>query len=112
MKAGEVFTNIFRQNRWGGFASVSGTGSDLVQTRVLIRELPLLFYDLEVNVVLDIPCGDFHWMKKVDLSGISDDILGDMGIYRKGDRQCVLIVDPDSRNYLHRRGRGGRIDRT
>jgi hypothetical protein len=99
MKAGEVFTNIFRQNRWGGFASVSGTGSDLVQTRVLIRELPLLFSDLEVNVVLDIPCGDFHWMKKVDLSGVTyigADVVGELiernqELYGRADRRFVCL---------------------
>lgn len=70
-KTEEVFTDIFKENRWGGTASVSGTGSDLAQTQALIQELPSLFRDLEVAVLLDIPCGDFHWMKEVDLDGVT-----------------------------------------
>lgn len=67
---GQVFSDIFRGNTWKGSDSVSGPGSDLEQTRVLIRELPLLLRDLKVGAILDIPCGDFHWMSRVDLTGI------------------------------------------
>jgi hypothetical protein len=66
----QVFTTIYTKNTWGGKDSVSGTGSDVYQTRVLIEQLPVLFSDLGVFKVLDIPCGDFHWMNSVDLSGV------------------------------------------
>jgi hypothetical protein len=65
-----VFTDIFRNNAWNGSGSVSGTGSDPEQTRVLVRVLPPLLKDLDVHTLLDIPCGDFHWMRDVDLAGI------------------------------------------
>ena len=30
-----------------------------------------MFYKLEVKTLLDLPCGDFHWMQHVDLSEIN-----------------------------------------
>jgi len=66
----EIFTDIYVHNRWGGRTSVSGPGSALEQTTVVAHELPLLFRELNVRTVLDIPCGDFHWMRTVNLEGI------------------------------------------
>jgi SAM-dependent methyltransferase len=65
-----IFTDIFRKNSWRGRESVSGSGSDIDQTRALIMELPALFRDLGISTILDIPCGDFLWMSKVSLEGI------------------------------------------
>jgi len=67
----EVFTDIYAHNRWGGTASASGTGSHLDQTSVLREALPTLFRELGVVSVLDIPCGDFHWMRTVNLNGMN-----------------------------------------
>lgn len=66
----DVFGDIYRQNAWGGDQSLSGTGSDDIQTARLVQELPGLWRRLGVQRVLDLPCGDFHWMRKVDLSGV------------------------------------------
>lgn len=66
----QVFTEIYRRHGWGGQESVSGPGSDLGQTRVVLRELRPLLDELKVGSMLDIPCGDFHWMQRVDLKGI------------------------------------------
>jgi hypothetical protein len=62
-----VFNDIFAHNDWSGNESVSGLGSSLSQTRVLIETLPSLFKQHGIETILDIPCGDFHWMKHVDL---------------------------------------------
>lgn len=67
----EVFARICRTNAWKGRESVSGSGSDLDQTRELIRQMPALLRELNATSMLDIPCGDFNWMKRVDLGGIS-----------------------------------------
>jgi hypothetical protein len=64
--AEDVFTSIFDGNKWQGKESVSGQGSDTQQTRVVIRELPVVIRDLGIRTLLDVPCGDFHWMKEVD----------------------------------------------
>ena len=66
----QVFQEIFRGNRWGGAESVSGPGSDRAQTYVIESELARLVRDLDVETMLDIPCGDFNWMKHVDLGDI------------------------------------------
>jgi hypothetical protein len=70
----KVFTSIYRNNEWGGTDSISGTGSDIHQTRAVIRELPAVLASFRISTMLDIPCGDFHWMKHVELSDI--DYLG------------------------------------
>lgn len=67
----EVFTHIFRRNYWGGVASRSGSGSDEFQARALVGELPGLLRELGVTTLLDIPCGDFAWMREIDLRGIN-----------------------------------------
>lgn len=67
----ERFARIFETNLWGSDASVSGSGSAPEETRVLRSRLPPLLRRLRVTTMLDIPCGDFGWMRKVDLDGIS-----------------------------------------
>ena len=56
----QIFSDICRGNAWRGKDSVSGTGSDVYQTRVLIKEPPAVFRDFGISRMLDIPCGDFH----------------------------------------------------
>lgn len=61
--------------------SLSGAGSSLAETESLRRQLPSLFRRLDVSSVLDVPCGDFHWMSRLDLSGVSyvgGDIVPDL----------------------------------
>lgn len=77
----QLFTNIYTKNAWGGADSFSGTGSDAHQTRIIVKELPAIFSDFGITTMLDIPCGDFHWMKNVDLSPIDymgADIVDDL----------------------------------
>jgi hypothetical protein len=68
--AEEVFTDISHGDKWGGIESVSGKGSGLLQTRVVRNELPAVCREFVVHAMLDIPCGDFHWMRHVDLESI------------------------------------------
>lgn len=62
----EVFTEIWRTHYWGG-DSLSGTGSDLVQTEKVRTELPQLLQRYHCKTMVDAPCGDFYWMQQVDL---------------------------------------------
>ena len=48
-------------------SSRSGHGSDLKQTAIIRVEIPKLIRDLEVRSILDIPCGDFFWMRECQL---------------------------------------------
>lgn len=62
-----VFTEIYHNNRWRSSESISGTGSEIQQTESLIPALDKLLADMEITSVLDLPCGDFNWMQKVNL---------------------------------------------
>lgn len=64
------FENIFKNNSWRGRNSVSGRGSDLDQAEHIIKEIPVLLKEMGISTILDIPCGDFNWMQKIDLGGI------------------------------------------
>lgn len=64
----DVFTHFYHSNYWRGNESKSGTGSSLEQTQDLIDKLDELFLKLNVNKILDIPCGDFNWMKHLSLN--------------------------------------------
>ena len=66
----ERFREIYLRGTWGGTESASGPGSSVEETRVLRRVLPDILRDMSVRSMLDIPCGDFHWMQHVDLSGV------------------------------------------
>jgi SAM-dependent methyltransferase len=72
-----IFTRIYRKNSWGNAESVSGDGSDLNQTLVVRRELPALLAEFEITSILDVPCGDYHWMKEVDI-GLRSYVGGDI----------------------------------
>jgi SAM-dependent methyltransferase len=63
----EVFTEIYRRNIWGYQETVSGGGSTLHYTQALRRNLPGLIADLKVGTLLDLPCGDLHWMSELEL---------------------------------------------
>lgn len=67
----KIFTKIYNYNRESLTGSPSGPGSDLENTRVLQAQLPILFRQLEISSLLDIPCGDFNWMRLVNLGGIT-----------------------------------------
>lgn len=77
-----LFTKIFRTNFWKG-ESRSGTGSDFSQTAHIIAELPTLLNKYGIKSLLDVPCGDFHWMSKVNLNGIK---------YHGGDIVTELVI--------------------
>jgi hypothetical protein len=66
----ERFERIYSTNLWSDPESRSGVGSTLDSTAVVRAELPNALRQLDARVLLDVPCGDFTWMKRVDLSGI------------------------------------------
>ncbi len=77
----ERFAHIFRTNLWGSEESISGSGSALEQTAAIRAQLPVLLRELKVASMLDLPCGDFGWMRAVDLSGVrywGGDIVADL----------------------------------
>ena len=79
-----IFTRIWSENLWGDPESRSGTGSSLSQTACLRQELAELLKEFLVRRLLDIPCGDFNWMKEVPfplgLVYVGGDIVEEMVI--------------------------------
>ncbi len=85
------FSKVYRENLFQGDDSISGQGSDLKQTEVLREELPKCLNELGVKVLLDIPCGDFNWMRHVDVGDIK---------YIGGDIVDELIESNTAKNRL------------
>ena len=83
------FENIYKNNGFAGTESVSGEGSTLFQTRVIRDEIPKLLNELGVKKLLDVPCGDWHWMRHVNLANIH---------YTGGDIVPTLI-EQNNKNY-------------
>jgi SAM-dependent methyltransferase len=67
---GVIFTDIYRDNLWGDSESVSGRGSTLARTETIRRALPALLASVGARSLLDAPCGDFNWMRHVELDGV------------------------------------------
>lgn len=63
----QLWTDSFNKYRWTSKESVSGPGSDLRETVVIRKELPLLIQKLGIQTMLDAACGDFNWMKEINL---------------------------------------------
>ncbi len=63
----ETFRQIYDGNHWRSAESVSGEGAERAQTRQVETALPALLTDLNVEIMLDLPCGDFGWMRAVRL---------------------------------------------
>ena len=91
----EFFSDVFQKRKWESGESVSGHGSDTAATRTLVAALPAMFHRLSVRSLLDVPCGDFHWMRDVDLQGID---------YTGGD----IVPDLVARNQAGEAGRAVR----
>lgn len=65
------FHDHYARNYWRDPESRSGRGSNLAETQAVSTALPLLCRELGVRSLLDLPCGDFNWMRHVALDGIS-----------------------------------------
>ena len=65
-----LFTLIHQKKLWGASESVSGPGSTMKATQAIRNELPILLNKFKIASILDIPCGDFNWMKHADLRQI------------------------------------------
>jgi hypothetical protein len=65
-----VFQLAYATRVWGSAESGSGIGSELAATENVSAYLPELFQRLQVSKFLDAPCGDWNWMRRVDLSGV------------------------------------------
>jgi hypothetical protein len=73
----DTFRRIYENNHWGA-EQRSGAGASRVQTAIVLSELAALLRELQINVLLDVPCGDFSWMQHLaahEVSYIGGDIV-------------------------------------
>jgi hypothetical protein len=84
-----VFKTIYTENLWNSKESFSGGGSTVSATKTLRKTLPILWEKYEIKTMLDVPCGDFNWMKEVDKSNI---------IYTGGD-VVQQLIDGNNQKY-------------
>lgn len=64
-----VFTEIHDNQIWKSNESKSGSGSELRNTALLRDQLEIFLKISECKKIVDLPCGDFNWMSKIDLQG-------------------------------------------
>jgi len=77
----QVFRDIYRRHHWRGSDSPSGAGAGLDQTSELRESLPALLRELGATTMLDLPCGDYGWMRTIELPVaryIGADLLPDL----------------------------------
>jgi hypothetical protein len=84
-----VFNSIYKSNHWNksqkfdSSQSYSGPGSiaNSIQTNNLINELEKFFKENRIKDILDAPCGDCAWIKKIfnnEIKYIGIDIVEDL----------------------------------
>lgn len=78
----QVFTTVYNNNWWWTGETCSGCGSNLYQTQLIRQEIPRIVKKYTIKSILDIPCGDFHWMQYVnlDIPYIGADIVKELVI--------------------------------
>ena len=92
----DIFRNIYLNNDWNDMSSYSGSGSNLVQTESIVKKLPEIIEKYKIKSFLDIPCGDFYWMKELnfqEVNYIGADIVEDL--IKKNNREFAK----DNKNF-------------
>jgi hypothetical protein len=103
----DLFTEIWRSNLWGAAESRSGLGSEREATSQLTAALPPLLQRFAIRTLLDLPCGDFAWLKPAEFdldvyvgADIVDEIIAlNTARHATADgrisfRQLDLLTDP------------------
>jgi hypothetical protein len=108
----EKFTRIYSKRLWlrvnpavNADKSLSGQGSTLESTAVFRYELECFLFQTNARRLLDIPCGDFNWMRFVkfppDLEYVGGDIVPSLvaqlnktyGAYEKTSQRVFRVFD-------------------
>jgi hypothetical protein len=101
-----AFELAANENIWGGKESVSGPGSDLLQTKVIRQEIPRLLKTYAIKKMLDAPCGDLFWMKEI-LPEITDN-----GTHYTGADIVLKLIEQNKTNFSNSRVDFKNIDLT
>jgi SAM-dependent methyltransferase len=93
------FDAIYRGNHWRNPESASGFGSSMEATAVARSALAEIIARYSVTSILDIPCGDFNWMRHVDFEGsyCGADIVRDLVAVNQlrygSDQRRFVVLD-------------------
>lgn len=77
----EIFEAIYHENGWKNQESVSGPGSQMSVTQQLIPPINELLDTFSIHTILDLPCGDFNWIRHLNFNErvyIGADIVGEL----------------------------------
>ena len=93
----ERFTDHFKSGWWfENGESVSGSGSTMEATKEIREALPAFLAKYDVKTFLDAPCGDWNWMRTVELPEgvhyIGADIVPDL-VAQNGEKYAGERVE-------------------
>ena len=77
----ERFSYIYSARYWPSKESVSGPGSEFQNTLNIRTEITKLIHQYKIKKFLDVPCGDFSWIKSIikdDINYIGGDIVSEL----------------------------------
>ncbi len=77
----KLFGETYSNNLWGSSESRSGAGSQINYTENIKVNLERIITTYDIKLIFDCSCGDWNWMKHVDLSKIKyigNDIVGSL----------------------------------
>ena len=96
----ETFKVIYDKNLWNEKESKSGIGSIQSNTKKVREDLYGLLVKYEITSFLDAPCGDFNWMKTINLDKIKylggdivEDIINKNNALYKNDNRSFIRLD-------------------
>ena len=67
----ERFEKIYNENSWESNESRSGIGSEIKNTKEVLRAINQIIKQYNIKSIIDIPCGDFNWMSSLDMKNIN-----------------------------------------
>ena len=66
----ERFEMIYNENFWESNESSSGIGSEIKNTKEVLKAIKLVIKECKIKSIIDIPCGDFNWMSSLDMENL------------------------------------------
>ena len=66
----ERFELIYNENFWESEESRSGIGSEIENTKEVLKALEHFIKEFKTKSIIDIPCGDYNWMSSMDMRNL------------------------------------------
>ena len=66
----ERFELIYNENFWESEESRSGIGSEIENTKEVLKALEHFIKEFKIKSIIDIPCGDYNWMSSMDMRNL------------------------------------------